>query len=55
MVFKSILVITLTGIAVRFSEYKDTEALYSSGSDVSVHLSSHSTQRRRETVLIQFP
>ena len=38
-----------------FSEYKYTEALYSSGSDVSVHWSSRSTQRRRKTVLIQFP
>ena len=41
----------VTVITARFSEYKDTEALYSSGSDVSVHWSSHSTQRRRFNLL----
>ena len=55
LVFKPILVITLTVITAWFSEYKYSEAVYSSGSDVSVHCSSHSTQRQRKTVLIQFP
>lgn len=50
LVFKSILVITLTVITARFSKYEDPEALYSSGSDVSVHWSSHCTQRLRKTV-----
>ena len=45
LLFKAILVITLTVITACFSEYKYTEALYPSGSDVSVHWSSRSTQR----------
>ena len=39
-VFKPILVIILKVITACFSEYKYSEALYSSGSDVSVHWSS---------------
>ena len=48
-------VITLTVITACFSEYKYSEALYSLGSDVSARWLSRSTQRRRKTVLIQFP
>ena len=46
LVFKSILVITSTVITARLS----TKALYSSSNAVSVHWSSHSTQRQRKTV-----
>ena len=52
LLFKAILVITLTVITACFSEYKYSVVLYSSGSDVSVHWSSRSTRGRRKTVLI---
>ena len=57
-VFKPILVITLKVITACFSDYKYSEALYSSGSDVSVHWSSRFSavlSGEERTVPIQFP
>ena len=42
--------ITLAVITACFSEYKYSQAVYSSSSDVNVYWSSRSTQRRRKTV-----